>query len=116
MPYERPSIVLRCIILASELHLGDFCRSSATDKALLSQMPSGKPRFAIGLEWTLLHAATAARPEEAFGLKVENCDRKKCQINIRRAGQREKNNFRATAFEMRRRWRSPCRVAEEAWA
>ena len=39
------------------------------------------------LEWTLalLHAVTALRPEESFGLKWEDCDWKKGQINIRRA-------------------------------
>jgi integrase len=38
------------------------------------------------LEWTLalLHAATALRPEEAFGLKWINIDWSKNQINIRR--------------------------------
>lgn len=38
------------------------------------------------LEWTLalLHAATALRPEEAFGLKWFDVDWQKCQINIRR--------------------------------
>ena len=38
------------------------------------------------LEWTLalLHAATALRPEEAFGLKWGDIDWKKGQINIRR--------------------------------
>ena len=38
------------------------------------------------LEWTLalLHAATALRPEEAFGLKWIDFDWKKNQINIRR--------------------------------
>jgi integrase/recombinase XerD len=38
------------------------------------------------LEWTLalLHAATALRPEEAFGLKWLDIDWKKNQINIRR--------------------------------
>lgn len=38
------------------------------------------------LEWTLalLHASTALRPEEAFGLKWEDIDWQKGQINIRR--------------------------------
>ena len=38
------------------------------------------------LEWTLalLHAATALRPEEAFGLKWKDIEWKKGQINIRR--------------------------------
>jgi integrase len=38
------------------------------------------------LEWTLalVHAATALRPEEAFGLKWEDVDWAKGQINIRR--------------------------------
>lgn len=38
------------------------------------------------LEWTLalLHDATALRPEEAFGLKWEDIDWQKAQINIRR--------------------------------
>ena len=38
------------------------------------------------LEWTLalLHAATALRPEEAFGLKWSDIDWQKGQINIRR--------------------------------
>ncbi len=38
------------------------------------------------LEWTLalVHAATALRPEEAFGLKWADIDWKKGQINIRR--------------------------------
>lgn len=38
------------------------------------------------LEWTLalVHAATALRPEEAFGLKWSDCDWQNCQINIRR--------------------------------
>lgn len=39
------------------------------------------------MEWTiaLLHAATALRPEEAFGLKWEDIDWQLGQINIRRA-------------------------------
>jgi integrase len=38
------------------------------------------------LEWTLalLHASTALRPEEAFGLKWEDIDWKKGQIHVRR--------------------------------
>ena len=38
------------------------------------------------LEWmlALLHAVTAARPEESFGLKWQDIDWKKGQINIRR--------------------------------
>ena len=38
------------------------------------------------LEWmlALLHAATALRPEEAFGLKWEDIDWRKGQIDIRR--------------------------------
>lgn len=38
------------------------------------------------LEWTLalLHAATAIRPEETFGLKWLDIDWQKGQINIRR--------------------------------
>jgi len=38
------------------------------------------------LEWmlALVHAATALRPEEAFGLKWQDCDWQAGQINIRR--------------------------------
>jgi integrase len=71
-------------------------------------MPSRKPRFAIGLEWTraLLHAATAARPEEAFGLKLENCDWKEGQINIRRGWKARARLSRCTALaESLQEWR-----------
>ena len=42
------------------------------------------------LEWTaaLLHAATALRPEEAFGLKWADLEWMKGRIHIRRAGQK----------------------------
>jgi len=59
------------------------------------------------LEWTLalLHAATALRPEEAFGLKWEDLAWKKGQINIRRAWSkgketRGKNKGSMTAVAM----------------
>ena len=49
---------------------------------ILAELDSTETR----LEWTLalLHAATALRPEEAFGLKWLDFDWKKNQINIRR--------------------------------
>ena len=49
---------------------------------VLNELDSAKTR----LEWTLalVHAATALRPEEAFGLKWEDVDWAKGQINIRR--------------------------------
>ncbi len=61
------------------------------------------------LEWTLalLHAATALRPEEAFGLKWEDIDWKKGQINIRRGWSKGeetagKNKVSMTQVEMHR--------------
>jgi integrase len=49
---------------------------------ILSELDSPDTR----LEWTvaLLHAATALRPEEAFGLKWQDIDWQNGQINIRR--------------------------------
>jgi integrase len=49
---------------------------------VLNELDSPETR----LEWTLalVHAATALRPEEAFGLKWEDVDWAKGQINIRR--------------------------------
>jgi integrase len=49
---------------------------------ILNELDSADTR----LEWTLalLHAATALRPEEAFGLKWSDVDWRKGQINIRR--------------------------------
>lgn len=50
--------------------------------AILSELDTPETK----LQWTLalLHAATALRPEEAFGLKWADVDWKKSQINIRR--------------------------------
>jgi integrase len=49
---------------------------------ILSELDKPETR----LEWTLalLHASTALRPEEAFGLKWEDIDWKKGQIHVRR--------------------------------
>jgi integrase len=49
---------------------------------ILNELDSADTR----LEWTLalLHAATALRPEEAFGLKWSDVDWRKGEINIRR--------------------------------
>lgn len=56
--------------------------SSEQMKVILSELDTPKTR----LEWTLalLHACTALRPEESFGLQWQDVDWKKGQINIRR--------------------------------
>lgn len=54
------------------------------------------------LEWTcaLLHAATAMRPEEAFGLKWLDCDWRNGRINIRRAWSKGKETRGKTKGSM----------------
>jgi integrase len=54
------------------------------------------------LEWTLalLHAATALRPEEAFGLKWTDIDWKKNQIDIRRGWSKGKRQRARTGISM----------------
>lgn len=54
------------------------------------------------LEWTLalVHAATGLRPEEAFGLKWEDIDWKKSQINIRRGWSKGKETSGKTQGSM----------------
>ena len=54
------------------------------------------------LEWTLalLHAATGLRPEEAFGLKWQDIDWKKSQINIRRGWSKGKETSGKTPGSM----------------
>jgi integrase len=54
------------------------------------------------LEWTLalLHAATALRPEEAFGLKWQDIDWQKAQINIRRGWSKGKETAGKNAGSM----------------
>jgi integrase len=54
------------------------------------------------LEWTLalLHAATALRPEEAFGLKWVDLDWKKNLINIRRGWSKGKETAGKTPISM----------------
>lgn len=50
------------------------------------------------LEWmlALLQAATALRPEEAFGLRWQNIDWRKAQINIRRGWSKGKERSART--------------------
>jgi integrase len=57
---------------------------------------------ATRLEWTaaLLHAATALRPEESFGLKWEDVDWLKGQINIRRGWSKGKETAGKNAGSM----------------
>ena len=54
------------------------------------------------LEWTLalLHAATALRPEEAFGLKWEDIDWKQSRIHIRRGWSKGKETPGKTKVSM----------------